>query len=204
MHRFFVSVLFMLLAFFSTAVAAQLMSADEFFRGYLSFSQTTCSADAAKAAEAKKGESQDIHLAYALKSGHKTICECVPARVRHLRATLPRTELDAKLSQNQLAAKYMPTIVNPCAAEQFKLTYSDADGCADRFVGMKPNPAKFCACMFNHVSKMNDVDIARTGTLVSSYLTLAADAKRRGAAVPMQPAAVKQFTETDAVCSAER
>ncbi len=204
MHRFFVPAFFMLLTFFSNAVAAQLMSADEFFRGYLSFSQTTCSADATKAAEAKKGQSQDIRLAYAHKSVNRTVCDCVPARVKHLRATLPRTELDAKLSQNQLAAKYMPLIVNPCAAEQFKLTYSDADGCADRFVGMKPNPVKFCTCMFNHISKMNDVDIARTGTLVSSYLTLAADAKKRGVTAPMQPAALKQFTETDAVCSAER
>ncbi|MGL5003368.1 MAG: hypothetical protein ACRDAM_10560 [Casimicrobium sp.] len=203
MHRYTVIGLLALLAQLSAPVSAQVAAppstVDEFLRGYQSFSRSKC----AEASNSSKKENLDIRTAYALKSGHRNICECVPARVSQLRASLSPAERNAKLTAHELSEMFIPRIMEPCAAEQLRLTYSDADGCTERFAGLKANSAKYCACMFKHANDMSDKDAMHLGLESSNYTTLAAEAKRRGAAAPPQSTKLKQLFAKDIACSAE-
>ncbi|MEY4560949.1 MAG: hypothetical protein RLZZ618_226 [Pseudomonadota bacterium] len=129
------------------------------------------------------------------------MCECFPGEIRQLRASLSREDLSRPVSQTEFATKYMPRLINKCAANQLRSAYGD--GCKERFASSARNSEKFCACMFDRIKEIPEENFFEIGLAMADYLSEAATAKERGLPAPAQPAALNQFSAIDASCKKE-
>jgi hypothetical protein len=199
MHRLVIAIHFVALSCFSGAVIAEPQTTDFYLRNVESFLQKRCTGVAAKQ---KADEARDKRMAETLKRTDRTLCECVPVRLKQLRASLSRAELDAKATEKELNEIYAPRLLNPCAAEQTRLAYSEESGCAARFAGMKTNSAKYCACMFKYASEVEDAEAAMFGGKSSHYIPFAAGEEKRRFTEPPRSESLNRFFAKEAACSA--
>lgn len=197
------SILFLAVAaasFLSSAQAQTRATVDQFLSGLLSISGERCQNK--DDAQAKQYESQGrLAEAHSIRSAEKMICECMPARVRELRVSLPKEEANRNLSEAEFGAKYTPKVINKCAADQLRSTYGE--GCAGRFAKLRINSEKYCSCMFGKFTAKPDEEIAEIASASADYIPKAADAKKRGLPQPERPAAIKLFTAVEASCMKE-
>ena len=188
-----------LLSYWPSAHAEPQATTDDFLKAFLKMSETQCYGKSPQTSALET--SGRLIEAYALKSGHKLLCECVPSQLRKLQSTLPIKELKIKHSESSFTKQFLPQLIGPCGAEQLRATYSD--GCSTRYAGIKPNSSQYCACMFKYASQLTDADAMQVGSDSSEYIPIAADAKKRGVPAPVQPESLKKFAAADSSCTAE-
>lgn len=189
----------LLVALLPATAAAQSSTLDQILDGLSDISRSKCQNRGALEqefkAQGKIGEARGIRLA------EKNFCECVPAQIDALRASLPQQAREQRMTEPEFQAQYMPRIVNKCAAEQMRATY--ADGCSEQFAAAQRNAPAYCDCMHRAVSQLSEADIAQIGLESSEYLPRAAEAKRRGEPPSEQPAGLKRFASLHASCTAK-
>jgi hypothetical protein len=170
---------------------------EEFLDGLLSISASKClrRGDLARDFE-RQGKTAQADGA---RNGEAMICDCMPNRMRQLRARLSRQERSLKVTEADFSVRYLSEIVAPCTGESVRRPY--ADGCVQRFARAKPNTAKYCSCMSREVASLTDVETMELGRESADYLPIAAEAKKQGRAIPDQPPLLKRMTEMDAMCS---
>ncbi len=130
--------------------------------------------------------------------GEAMICDCMPARVKALRSSLPQRTLDQPMADSQFQEQYGPEIVNKCAADQLRANYGE--GCGEAFASRLKNSGAYCQCMQKSLSKLSDNEAAKIGAESSAYFPQAASAKQKGKPLPEQPPSLKRFTEIDKGC----
>ena len=173
------------------------LTVNQFLDGLLSMSAEKC--QNRDDAPAKRYESQGRAVeAYAIRSGEKTICECVPNRIKNLRSNISSSDRDRVVSQAEFTTQYMPDIVNLCAAAQLRSAYGD--GCVDRFNGKVSDAKTFCPCMSSKLQAVSDAEIAEIGGASADYLPLAAEAQRKGLPAPVKPQALVRFGAIEMSC----
>jgi hypothetical protein len=175
---------------------AETATVDQFINGILSISEKQCTHKGVL--EKELADQQKKMEAHAEKSAEKTICECVPNQYKKLKSTLSKVELQTEISDTDFKAKYLPAVINPCAAAQLKATY--ADGCAERVAQFRPNSVNYCSCILRNLSTLSDAEIAKLGRDSADYTPMLEDAKNRGLTPPEQPETVKRFAAMDASC----
>ena len=170
---------------------------EEFLDSLLSISASKClrRGDLARDYERQGKMAQ----AEGVRNGEAMICDCMPNRMRQLRATLSRKERSLKVTEVDFSVRYLSNIVAACTGEGLRRTY--AEDCVERFARAKPNTAKYCSCMSREVASFTDVETMDLGRESADYLPIAAEAKKQGRAIPDQPPLLKRMTEMDAMCS---
>jgi hypothetical protein len=193
-------VLFMALVGHSSASHGQTTATvDQFLNGFLAMSKTQCSRSGTDSL-AKQYEDQGRKAeAHSMRSAEKSVCSCMPERVRWLQSTLTKEERSTKLSEAEFTKKFLPEIANKCAADQQRSTYGD--GCADRLAKFRPNTEAYCSCMTSRLSELSDAELAQAGTDSADYAPRAAEAKRQGVSLPEQPPALKRMAAIDSSCA---
>ena len=189
----------LLVALLPASAAAQSTTVDQILDGLTDISRSKCQNRGALEqefkAQGKIGEARGIRLA------EKNFCECVPAQIDSLRASLPQQAREQRMTEPEFQAQYLPRIVNKCAAEQMRATYGE--GCSEQFASAQRNSAAYCECMHKAVAQLADADIAQIGLESSDYMPRAAEARRRGEPAPEQPAGLKRFASLHASCTAK-
>jgi hypothetical protein len=180
-------------------VIAEPQTTDVYLRNVESLLQKRCTDVAAKQ---KASEARDKRMAETLKRTDQMLCECAPARLKQLRASLSRAELDAKATEKELNEIYAPRLLNLCAAEQTRLAYAEDSGCAARFASKKTNSARYCACMFKYASEVEDAEAAMFRGKSSHYIPFAAGAEKRRFTEPPPSGSQNRFFAKEAACSA--
>jgi hypothetical protein len=187
------------LSFASSARADNYATTNQFINDILSTAESKC---AVRGELEKKYEAQGKKAeAYSVKNAEKMICECMPNQARKVKSSLSKFQGEAKITETQFMKKYMPEIVNKCAAEQLRSTY--ADGCSERFAIIKKNSENYCTCMSRYLGEIPDAEATKIGMESANYLPLAADAKKRGLPPPEKPPLIKSFMEKEASCAAD-
>lgn len=181
---------------FSSAGADATYTVDRFFYDMISTAATKCQDRGAL--ERKFAEQGKMAEARSIKLAETMICDCMPTQVKALRASLPKSTLQQKITGIEFQNQYGPQIVNKCAAEQIKLTYGE--GCAEAFNVSIKDSAAYCGCMNESLSRLPDSQLARIGSESADYIPRAAEAKKRGAPAPEQSPALQQFFAIDAAC----
>ena len=189
----------LLIALLPAIAGAQSSTVDQILDGLADISRSKCQNRGALEeefkAQGKIGEARGIRLA------EKNFCECVPAQIDSLRASLPQQAREQRMTEPEFQAQYMPRIVNRCAAEQMRANY--ADGCGEQFAASQRDAPAYCGCMHRAVSQLSDAEIAQIGLESSEYMPRAAEAKKRGEPAPEQPAGLKRFAALHASCTAK-
>jgi len=180
----------------STVAAQSAHTVDRFLSDTTSISELKCQNRGALEkefkAQGKTAEARSVRLAEVM------ICECMPAQVKALRATLSQQALQQRMTETEFETQYTPQIVNKCAAEQLRATYGE--GCSEQFAALRKNSAAYCGCMQQSLSGLSDSDIAQIGSESSEYVPRAAEAKRRGDPLPEQPRNLKRFSALEVAC----
>ena len=188
-----------LLSGIASMAAGQSTTVEQILEGLTAISRAKCQDRGALEqefrAQGKIGEARGIRLA------ERNFCECVPAQVDALRASLSQQAREQRMTEEEFQAQYMPRIVNKCAAEQMRATYGE--GCSEQFAAVQRNSAAYCQCMQQAVSRLADADIAQIGLESSEYMPRAAEARRRGEPPPEQTPGLKQFQAMHASCTAK-
>lgn len=178
----------------------QRATVEEFFDGMLSISTSQCARRGNKANELERqGKRVD---ADAIRDGEVTLCDCLPNRLRQVRASLSREERSLKITEAEFSSRYIPRALAPCTAESLRRSYGGA-GCADRIARRKPNPAKYCSCMSTEVAKFSEAETMELGRESADYVPAAAEAKKLGRPAPVTPPLMKRMAAMDAACSRE-
>ena len=171
----------------------------EFIDGMISISASKCMR---RGELAKEYERQGKILeADGARNGEIMICDCMPSRLRHLRATLSPQERSLKITEAEFSDRYVPRILAPCTGESLRRSY--AEGCSERFSRVKLNSANYCSCMGREVAKFTDLETMELGRQSADYMPIAAEAKKQGRGAPDQPPLLRRMTEIDAACSRE-
>lgn len=181
------------------AGATPMYAVDRFLNDTVSIAEVKCRDRGALEREyAKQGK---IAEARSFKLAEATLCDCMPARIKELKTSLSKSMLQQKMTEAEFQNRYVPQIVNTCAAEQLKSTYGE--GCAEAFSTRIKDSATYCGCVHQSLSLLTDSDIAQIGSESADYVPRAADAQKRGAPPPEQPPAVRRFSAIDAACRAK-
>ena len=182
----------------TTASQPATATVDQFISGILSISNEKCrhrgQAAAKFASEGKVMEARGIRI------GEATLCDCMPTQLRALREQLKPAERAQRVTEAEFMKTYAPRYMNACAAESLRQSYGD--GCAETIGARKPNGSKYCTCMATQISKFTDAEAAQLGEESAEYAPAAAEAKKRGQAVPPRPPLITRMAEVDATCSA--
>jgi len=189
--------LVMLVGHISSVQADTVVTVDQFLNSYLSVAQAQCSKRDDSLAQQYENQGKKAE-AHSIRSAAKTVCSCGPERARLLQSILSKEEKATKLSEADFTKKYLPQIVNKCAADQLKSTY--ADGCTDRFGKLRSNPDSYCSCMSHRLNELSDTELAQLGNDSSDWAPRAAEAMKRGLPLPEQPPTLKRFASIDASC----
>lgn len=183
----------------SSPLAAQPATAtvDQVVSGILSISKEKCRNRGQVAArfesEGKSMEARSIRI------GEAMLCDCIPTRLKVLRGQLKPEERSKRVTEAEFVKTYGPRYVNACGAESLKQSYGD--GCAESIGARKPNGAKYCACMAEHISRFTDSEVAQIGEESAEYAPAVAEAKKRGQAVPPRPPMLTRMAGVDSTCS---
>jgi hypothetical protein len=137
----------------------------------------------------------------AARKAEVMICDCMPSRLRQLRAALSQEELASRVTEAEFAARYHPRFLAACAGEGIRLAYEE--GCEILTARVKPNPARYCQCMKREVASFTDIEAMELAGETADWVPLAAEAKKQGKAMPAQPLQLSRITKMDAACSLE-
>jgi len=154
------------------------------------------------ALERQYKEQGKVAEARSMKLAETMICDCMPNRVKELRASLSVSALQEQMTETEFQNQYGPQITNKCVAEQLRSTYGE--GCADALPGRPTDSAAYCECMYKPLSRLPDSDLAQIASESADYVPAAAEAQRRGAPMPEQPPNLKRFFAVDAACRARQ
>ena len=133
----------------SVAQSETRLTVDQFIAGLVSMSAAKCQNPDDRLAKQYESQGRKAE-AHSIRSAEKMICECMPARAKNLRSSLSPTDRGRAVSEAEFTSRYMPGIVNACAAAQLRSTYGE--GCSDRFTGRIPQAEKY---MLLHVKQAN-------------------------------------------------
>lgn len=172
-------------------------TADKAFQGFLAISESGCSN--LKQLIEKYEAQGEAGNADAVRGSAGNVCECIPGQIKKIRSTLPDEELQKKISESEFLKKYKPTIIDKCAADQLRLTFSE--GCSKRFEKAKSNSKAYCECMTFFVNQLSDSEIAQIGIDSSKQLPMAAEAQKNNLPPPEPPPLLKQFNSRESYCS---
>ena len=173
---------------------------DAFYSGFLTISSGQCQGKGE--AQAKLYESNgQLAEAHSIRVAEKMICECIPAKIREIRATLSKAEKSRRISEADFSKNYLPAAMNPCVGAQLRSTYGN--GCAERFARFTSKSASFCSCMSRKLAEVSDAEIADVGRASADYLPAVAEAKKRGQPAPEKPASLQAFGAIEASCMKE-
>ena len=181
-----------LLCLTSNAMAENFASPYQFIDSLLETSRTAC-----LNSKAISGKTQTDDEAF--RSARFTFCQCYPERARLLKNSLPKSIQETPISEKEFVRLYLPEIVNKCAKEQAKSMFSG--DCSTLLGKSKPNSAKYCSCMANHIDGISDTEAAQIGLESSKYIPLLAESNKRGQPPPKMPSAFKNFMAMDSICS---
>jgi len=112
------------------AAHAQMATArvDELVANLVSMAEKKCAENQGNPL-AKNLEAQGkLAEAFQVKTSIQTLCVCMPSHARALLKKLPAGAREARVSQDEFTRKYLPQIMNPCAADALKAAYGE--GCA--------------------------------------------------------------------------
>jgi hypothetical protein len=193
------ALLFALSGHLSPVQAQTTATVDQFLNSFISISRSKCSGGGAESLATTYEQQGRKAEAHSIRSGEKSICSCMPERVRWLQSTLSKEERARKLSEAEFTTKYLPEIAYKCGADQLKSTYGE--GCADRFAKLRPNSDAYCSCMSRQLSEISDADLGQLASDSADYAPLAMEAKKRGAPPPERPPALKRFASLDSSCA---
>ena len=188
-----------LLSHLSSAHAEAYASVDSFLRGISSEAQARCP-NLRKLSERFEVEGKAAE-AESTRQAVKNMCECMPAQVQVAFSTLPPSELNSKVSETNFLKRFKPQIIDKCAAEQFKATFSD--GCPERMAKISSNSKGYCTCWTRELEELSDTDIADMGIAAADYIPRAAEAKKKGLPSPEQAPLMKRFFAIDALCKSK-
>jgi hypothetical protein len=185
---------------FSFVHAETVATVDQFFESMHKFSVSKCSNQGEEMAKRYEAQGQKIE-AYAMRSGERIICECLPAGLKKMQASIPRPQRGAKIAEGEFGKKYFLPVVNQCAAASLRETY--IGGCAERYATYKPRSANYCACMSRTLNDFSDSELAEAGTANADYAPAAVEAKKRGLPLPEKPMLLQRLEKVDSACTAE-
>jgi hypothetical protein len=161
------------------------------------------SISSAKCGESKGTSARDYKNkpfeAYQMAEAEKMLCECLPARAKALKARLSQKERAAKLTEGAFSTTYMPEIVNQCAGALMKASYAGA--CSERFAMQVGDSAKFCACMVKFTNNLSDAQAAQLGGESAVYMPAAAQAGKKGEAIPPPPPLLGSMLDAQKACA---
>lgn len=199
MRILYIAVTAGLFGFAATGAAENLGTVDQFLSSLSSLSTSKCRNRGALAeefeAQGKAAEARSV------RQVETSLCECMPAQLQTLRASLTTKELQRRVTESEFQARYVPRIINKCAAGQLRSTFGD--GCSALLAKFRTNSAAYCRCMLDTVSKLSDAEAAQIGKESSEYIPLAAEAKERGEQMPERPPGLRRFAGMEAACAHE-
>jgi len=195
---FFAFLVFFSSQFASARAAESVDSVDAFINGLVQTSAVQCTEKKGVLVREYQAKG-DLLGAYQVEQAEKMACDCVPGRAKALQAGLSKNERAKRMSESAFSKKYMPGITNHCVGEQLQSTFAGA--CAERYAKRVPDSAKFCSCMSKFTGEMSSAQAARLGGEASDYLPRAAEAGKRGEAVPAPPPLLKSMMETQKACA---
>lgn len=177
----------------------QVVTVDRFLKSLAKLSTSRCEDRGTLAedfaADGKEAEARSVRLA------ETALCECMPRQVQTLRATLTAKELEERITESEFQARYAPTIINKCAAEQLRAAFGE--GCSELMAESRKDSEAYCECMLDAVSELSDEEAAQIGRESSNYLPLAASAKAQGTSMPDQPPGIRRMSDIQAACAAK-
>jgi len=185
------------LALSQSAPAQDRMPLGATFDGLLQMSQMKCAESGDRQAEELEKQGKKAE-AYTMRSARKTICVCMPAKIRQLKTTLPPEKLAEMLTEDEIKTTYMMKIMGSCAGEMMIDSFSG--DCGARFGATTKLPPKYCSCMQNAFRKFSDVELAQLGLDNAEWTPRAAEAKKSGAPEPEMTPLLKRMKAVDTAC----